>query len=56
MSTLADNLPIEHCPSCGNSMKVVRIVPRTGGETDVIVFVCLYCSEVETKEKRRTAA
>jgi hypothetical protein len=53
MSTLADNLPTEHCPSCGNHMKVVRIVPRVGGEPSVIV---LYCSEVETKEDRRMSA
>jgi len=51
-----DNQPILRCPSCGNMMKVVRKVPRLGAKPDLVVFACLSCNEVETRENDRPAA
>jgi hypothetical protein len=53
--TLADNLPILHCPSCGDLMKLVRAVPRHELLPDLLVVVCLSCSEIEVKEEKRAA-
>jgi hypothetical protein len=52
--TLADNLPILHCPSCGDLMKLIRTVPRHE-LPDLLVVVCLSCSEIEVTEEKRAA-
>jgi hypothetical protein len=56
MAIVIDNFPLLRCPACGNVMKLVRNVPRSGGLPDLAVFACPSCSEVETKEDRRSAA
>ena len=52
---MADNLPMQRCPSCGNMMKLVRSVPRLGGLPDLHFVVCPSCNEVDVREEKRVA-
>jgi hypothetical protein len=56
MTMVTDNFPLLRCPACGNVMRLVRNVPRPGGLPNLAVFACASCSEVETREDRRSAA
>jgi hypothetical protein len=53
--TLADNLPILRCPSCGGAMKPIRSVPRPERLPELLVVACPSCNEVEVKEEKRVA-
>jgi hypothetical protein len=52
---LPDNLPVLRCLGCGDIMKLVRTVPRTGGLPGLLVLACSACNEVEVKEEQRAA-
>jgi hypothetical protein len=38
------------CPTCGDTMKHLRTLPKLGVRPEKLIFVCPSCKEVETKE------
>ena len=41
------------CPSCGKmQMRLVRTIPKAGGNPQLFVFRCTACNHVETREER----
>jgi predicted RNA-binding Zn-ribbon protein involved in translation (DUF1610 family) len=55
MSQLAENLPIMVCPACGQTMKMLRSVPRAGGLPPLLTFLCPSCCEAQTQDDKRAA-
>jgi hypothetical protein len=51
-----DNTPVPVCPSCGDTMKHVRAIPKTWSAAGQFIFVCPSCEGVETKEIHKRAA
>jgi hypothetical protein len=45
-----DNAPILVCPSCGDTMRHLRTIPKPGTRLEQLIFVCPSCQQVETKE------
>jgi hypothetical protein len=50
-----DNMPVLICPSCGDTMKHLRTIPKLGAGLEQFMLVCPSCEQIETKEVRRTA-
>jgi hypothetical protein len=50
-----DNTPVLICPSCGDTMKHLRTIPKLGARLEQLIFVCPSCEEVDTKEVKRVA-
>jgi protein-arginine kinase activator protein McsA len=42
------------CPSCGDTMRHLRTVPKIGVRQEKLIFVCPSCKKVDTKEIRST--
>ena len=42
------------CPSCGDTMRHLRTVPKLGVRQEKLIFVCPSCKEVDTREIRST--
>jgi hypothetical protein len=52
-SLVPDITPILVCPSCGDTMKHVRTIPKLGARLEQFIFVCPSCEGTDTKEARR---
>jgi len=37
------------CPSCGDTMKVFRTIPKLGVRPEQLIFICPSCKEVTAK-------
>ena len=48
-----DNTTILVCPSCGETMKHLRTIPKFGVRLEQFIFVCPSCEEVDTKEAKQ---
>ena len=44
-----DNTPTLVCPSCGDTMKHLRTIPKLGARLEQFIFVCPTCEDVDTK-------
>ena len=42
------------CPSCGDTMKHLRTIPKLGVRLEQFIFVCPSCEEVDTRKLSRT--
>jgi hypothetical protein len=42
------------CPSCGDTMRHLRTVPKIGVRQEKLIFACPSCKEVDTKEIKST--
>ena len=51
-----DNTTRLVCPSCGDTMKHLRTIPKLGVRLEQFIFVCPSCEQVETKEVLKHAA
>jgi C4-type Zn-finger protein len=51
-----DEAPVLVCPSCGDTMKHLRTIPKFGARLEQFIFVCASCEEVDIKEVHRHAA
>jgi hypothetical protein len=49
-----DNTTILVCPSCGDTMKHLRTIPKRGVRLEQFIFVCPSCEEVDTRKLSRT--
>ena len=52
---IPDYRPTIVCLSCGDTMKHLRTIPKLGVRPEKLIFVCLSCNEVDTKELMRVA-
>jgi hypothetical protein len=50
-----DKTPVLVCPSCGDTMKHLRTIPKLGARLEQFVFVCPSCEGLDTREARRVA-
>ena len=50
------NTPVLVCPSCGDTMRHLRTIPKLGARLEQFIFVCPSCEQVETKEVLKHAA
>jgi Zn finger protein HypA/HybF involved in hydrogenase expression len=50
-----DNTPVLICPSCGDTMKHLRTIPKLGTRLEQFIFVCPSCEGTESKELKRVA-
>jgi len=41
--------PVLVCPSCGDTMRHLRTIPKLGARLEQFIFVCPSCDEVDTK-------
>jgi hypothetical protein len=48
-----DDTPILICPSCGDTMKHLRTIPKFAARLEQFIFVCPSCEGVDTREARR---
>ena len=48
-----DNATILVCPSCGDTMKHLRTIPKLGVRLEQFIFVCPSCEEVDTRKLSR---
>jgi hypothetical protein len=48
-----DNTTILVCPSCGDTMKHLRTIPKLGVRLEQFIFVCPSCEEVDTRKLSR---
>jgi hypothetical protein len=48
-----DNTPILVCPSCGDTMKHFRTIPKLGARLEQFIFVCPSCEGTDTREAKR---
>jgi hypothetical protein len=51
-----DNTPILICPSCGDTMKHVRTIPKLGVRLEKVIFVCPSCEGIDSREVHKPAA
>jgi len=51
-----DNTPVLICPSCGDTMKHLRTIPKLGTRLEQFIFVGPSCEGTDTKEVRKHAA
>jgi hypothetical protein len=50
---VADNTTILVCPSCGETMKHLRTIPKFGVRLEQFIFVCPSWEEVDTRKLSR---
>jgi hypothetical protein len=50
-----DNTRVLICPSCGDTMKHLRTIPKLGARLEQFIFVCPSCEGTESKELKRVA-
>jgi hypothetical protein len=55
-SPLVPDTPVLICPSCGDTMRRFRTIPKFGVRLEQFIFVCPSCNEVSTKEVDKHAA
>ena len=48
-----ENTTILVCPSCGDTMKHLRTIPKRGVRLEQFIFVCPSCEEVDTRKLSR---
>ena len=48
-----ENATILVCPSCGDTMKHLRTIPKLGVRLEQFIFVCPSCEEVDTRKLSR---
>jgi hypothetical protein len=51
-----DNTPVLICPSCGDTMKHLRTIPKFGVRLEQFIFVCPSCEEIDSREVHKPAA
>ena len=51
-----DNTPILICPSCGDTMKHVRTIPKLGVRLEQFIIVCPSCEGIDSREVHKPAA
>jgi hypothetical protein len=51
-----DNTPILICPSCADTMKHVRTIPKSGVRLEQFIFVCPSCEGIDSREVHKPAA
>ena len=44
------------CPSCGDTMKHLRTIPKFGVRLEQFVFVCPSCGGMDSREVHKPAA
>jgi hypothetical protein len=44
-----DNTSILVCPSCGDTMKHLRTIPKLGVRLEQFIFVCPSCEEIDKR-------
>ena len=47
-----DNMPILIFPTCGDTMKHLRTIPKLGARLEQLIFVCPSCEGIEAKRPR----
>jgi hypothetical protein len=55
MDSHSRDMPSTPCPRCRRSMKLVRTIPKLGALSELLIFSCPNCGEVETKEAKQAA-
>ena len=45
-----DNTPTLVCLSCGDTMKLLRAMPKLGVRAEKLIFLCPSCKGVDTRE------
>jgi hypothetical protein len=45
-----DNTPTLVCLSCGDTMKLLRAIPKLGVRAEQLIFLCPSCKGVDTRE------
>ena len=48
-----DTTPTLICPSCGDTMKHARTIPKLGARLEQFIFVCPSCEGIDAKGARR---
>ena len=51
-----DDAPVLVCPSCGDTMKHVRTIPKLGVRLEQFIFVCPSCEGIDSREIHKPAA
>ena len=51
-----NDTPTLICPSCGDTMKHVRTIPKLGVRLEQFIFVCPSCEGIDSKEIHKPAA
>jgi hypothetical protein len=46
-----DNTPVLVCPSCGDTMKHLRTIPKLGARLEQFIFVCPSCEQFDYKRR-----
>jgi hypothetical protein len=47
---VSDNTPTLVCLSCGDTMKLLRAIPKLGVRAEQLIFLCPSCKGVDTRE------
>ena len=51
-----DDAPVLVCPSCGDTMKHLRTIPKFGVRLEQFIFVCPSCEGIDSREVHKPAA
>ena len=52
---IRDDTPILICPSCGDTMKHVRTIPKLGVRLEQFIFACPSCEGIDSREVHKPA-
>ena len=51
-----DDTPTLICPSCSDTMKHVRTIPKLGVRLEQFIFICPSCEGIDSREIHKPAA